>query len=295
MEKKYKAIAFGEILWDILPDKKCLGGAPFNVSVHLNRLGFETKIVSALGKDKLGQEALDFISKEKCSIDCIETIRDIPTGFTNVNVQKGIPSYEFNEPCAWDMISLSENKKIELSQENFNVFIFGSLAQRHEISRKTLYSLLSDIHADTVFFDVNLRKNFFSRKIIEESLSFADIVKMNDEEIPVISKLLGYKKSDDDFIFKFIDDFRLKGLIATLGKKGSAAYFNNQKIICPCGDVKVVDTVGAGDSFSAAFLSAYVKGKNIEESLISGSKLADFVVSKAGALPEYDDTIFSEL
>ena len=295
MEKKYKAIAFGEILWDILPDKKCLGGAPFNVSAHLNRMGFETKIISALGKDKLGQEALEFIKKEGCSPDFIASLNEISTGFTNVVVHKGIPDYEFNEPCAWDMISISDNQLRKLSEEKFDVFIFGSLAQRHEISRKTLYSLLTGLQADTIFFDVNLRKNFFTRKIIEDSLIFADIVKMNDEEIPVVSKLLGYKECNDDFIFKFIDDFGLKGLIATSGKKGSAAYFNNQKVSCSCGNVKVVDTVGAGDSFSAAFLASYIKGNNIEESLCKGAKLADFVVSKTGALPEYDEKILAAM
>ena len=285
MGKKYKAIAFGEILWDILPEKKCLGGAPFNCGIHLGRLGFETKIISALGDDELGEEALDFMKKEGAICDYVGILDGIPTGFTNVVVQDGIPSYEFNSPCAWDKISISENQLNELSKENYDVCIFGTLAQRSEISRKTLYSLLKNLKIETVFFDVNIRKNYYSKKIIEDSLIYADIVKMNDEEIPIIANQLGYQKSDDEFIYKFIEDFGLKGVIATLGKKGSAAYFDNKKYHCPAGTVKVVDTVGAGDSFSAAFLASFVRNCNVEAALKKGSKLADFVVSQRGAIP----------
>ncbi|MCR5762403.1 MAG: hypothetical protein K6G00_03375 [Treponema sp.] len=160
------------------------------------------------------------------------------------------------------MISISDNNMKKICNEKYDVFIFGTLAQRSDTNRKTLYSLLKNLQVKNVFFDVNLRKNFYSKEIIENSLTFADILKMNDEEIPIIADLLGYSKCNDEFIYELIKNYKLKGIITTLGKKGSAA-----------------------------FLVALVKGKSIEECLNYGSKLAEFVVSKNGALPIYDNEI----
>ena len=295
MTKKLKAAAFGEILWDILPEKKCLGGAPFNCGAHLNRLGFETSMISALGNDPLGEEALALVKKEHVSIRYLQVLDNIATGFTQVTLEQGIPSYEFNAPCAWDRIVLDTASKREFLETHWDVFCFGSLAQRDQTSRSTLMELLADIDAGTVFFDVNLRKQFYSADIIRTSLEHTDILKMNDEEVPVLSKLLGYTAGDDQFTSAIIDRYGLKGVIVTCGKKGATASFDGITYRQTPSPVKIADTVGAGDSFSAAFLASYVRGHPVQEALAAGTRLADFVVSHNGALPEYDEQLRKDI
>jgi fructokinase len=295
MSETRKAAAFGEILWDILPGKKCLGGAPFNCGAHLNRLGFKTSMISALGNDQLGQEALALVEKEAVSSRFINILSGIPTGFTNVVLDRGKPSYEFNSPCAWDYIELNPRVKKEFLSTHWDVFCFGSLAQRSFVSCKTLYSLLDEINADIKFFDINLRKTFYTKSVIEQSLKHADILKMNDEELPVVSNLLEIPGSVSTIIENIINKYELQGIIITAGKDGTTAYFNNREYRTFPGDVPVVDTVGAGDSFSAAFLASYITGHSVPDALNAGSILADFVVSHSGALPEYDPEIRTKL
>jgi fructokinase len=296
MQEKRKAAAFGEILWDILPDRKCLGGAPFNCGAHLNRLGFETSMVSALGNDELGRDAVELIKKECIRDTYLQIYDDVPTGFTTVTLENGIPSYEFNSPCAWDRIAPDEKLIKNFLSVHWNIFCFGSLAQRSETSRTTLTKILSRIDADIVFFDVNLRKKFFTEDIIRKSLECTDILKMNDEEVPVLSELLGFDSSDgSSFIYKLIEKYALKGVIVTLGKKGVCAYFDGNVYTQTPSPVKVADTVGAGDSFSAAFLASFTSGHSVQDALAAGTSLADFVVSHYGALPEYDTALRKKL
>jgi fructokinase len=288
MSEIKKAAAFGEILWDILPGKKYLGGAPFNCGAHLNRLGFKTTMISALGNDQLGQEALSLVEKEGVSAKFISMLPDVPTGFTNVVLENRTPSYEFNSPCAWDYITLCPHLKKEFLSTHWNVFCFGSLAQRSCVSYETLYSLLDKINADIIFFDINLRKKFYTKSIIEQSLTYADVLKMNDAELPVVSNLLEISGSMSQIAESLIKKYKLQGIIITVGKDGTIAYFNDQEYKVSPENVPVVDTVGAGDGFSAAFLASYLTGHSVADALASGSALADFVVSHSGALPEYD-------
>jgi fructokinase len=295
MSEIKKAAAFGEILWDILPEKKCLGGAPFNCVAHLNRLGFKTTMVSSLGNDQLGQEALSLVEKEHVSSKFISMLPDVPTGFTNIVLNNRTPSYEFNSPCAWDHITLCPHLKKEFLSTHWNVFCFGSLAQRSCVSYETLYSLLDKINADVKFFDINLRKTFYTKSIIELSLKYADILKMNDAELQVVSNLLEIPGSMSQIAGSLIKKYKLQGIIITVGKDGTIAYFNDQEYRVSPEDVPVIDTVGAGDGFSAAFLASYITGHSVIDALTAGSTLADFVVSHSGALPEYDLKIKASL
>lgn len=295
MKDKQTVLSFGEILWDILPEKQCLGGAPLNCAVHLRRMGCKAAVISALGNDELGHSALGLIREENISTDYIALLDTCPTGFTHVVLENRLPTYEFNSPCAWDCITLTRGQLKSITDNRWNIFIFGTLSQRSLQSRKTLYKLLDSIRPDIVFFDVNIRKNFYSKKIIERSLRYAHIVKMNDEELPIIAKLLDYSSYDDRLIHQLIHDYTLKGVIITYGKKGAVAYFEGEKYAQKAHSVSVVDTVGAGDSFSAAFLAAFIRGKSIREALECGSVLADYVVSHAGAVPIYDETIKNRL
>lgn len=292
-----KTLSFGETLWDIFTDSRCLGGAPLNVAGHLSRLGFDAYIVSCLGTDELGREALTRIADSGIKTDFVSMLSGAATGFTHIVLSHGIPDYEFNYPCAWDLIGVSGENLNKIHETDWDVFCFGTLAQRSDASRSTLKAILPEVKAKIVFFDVNLRKSFYSREILEWSLGFSDIFKMNDEESPVIKQLLGYSTSlpDEDFYAQLCDSYSLRGILVTRGKAGVFAFFGGKKFTHTPAPVTVVDTVGAGDSFSAAFLAALLAGKSVSESLAVATDLADYVVSHSGALPEYDEVICARL
>lgn len=287
MEHPFHVAAFGEILWDVLPQKKCLGGAPFNCAAHMNRLGFNTTMISALGDDALGTEALRVISQEQMDSSFIQVQNDFPTGQTDVVLKNGSPSYEFNMPCAWDAISLDEGMLANIASLQLDVFCFGSLVQRSKKSRDTLFSILKIIRSPIIFFDVNLRKEFYTKDVIARSLEYATILKLNNEELPILCSMFGYPQDELAFLKNISFDFNLDGVILTKGSQGAMAWFENtQYQVCP-GPVHVVDTVGAGDSFSAAFLFVYAQTHAVQKALEAGSALADFVVSHDGAIPSY--------
>lgn len=291
-----KTLSFGEILWDIFPDSRCLGGAPLNVAGHLARLGFESFIISSVGNDELGKEALHQMTRNNVNTQYVYTHPEKPTGFTEIKLTKGIPEYEFNFPCAWDYIGLSEADLKAIDSTGWDLFCFGTLAQRSVVTLSTLKRLLPSLDVKIVFFDVNFRKSFYSKEILEWSFTHCDIIKMNDEESPVIQNIMGMDAmSEKDFYFSMIEKFNLKGILVTRGKEGVSAFFEGKEFSQKPSDVTVVDTVGAGDSFSAAFLASLLAGKDVPESLLVATALADYVVSHSGALPEYDSAITLKL
>lgn len=292
-----KALAFGEILFDVYPDRKCLGGAPLNVAGHLARLGFESSIVSAVGSDNDGKEALSLVSSLGVSTDYIQTVSGAPTGRTEIVLDTGIPTYEFNSLCAWDEIRPSPDAIGRIFAENWDVFCFGTLASRSPTSRRTVTDLLSGIRARTIFFDVNLRKQFYDAEIIKYGLSKSNILKMNDDEAPVLARLLEAPAglNDDQLQDWLIGEWELSGVLLTRGKAGASVRFGGKTSIILPGTVPVVDTVGAGDSFSAAFLASLSRGYPPEQALVFASTLADYVVTQSGAIPEYSPDIRSRL
>ena len=256
-----KALAFGEILWDVNGNEKTIGGAPLNVLAHIRRLGGESFIVSAVGSDELG----------RASLAC-----------------------EFNMPCAWDDIRLSDDQYIDLFNDEFSVFIYGTLAQRCLTSALTLEKLLDDVSAAEFFFDVNLRGNFYNEKSIGRGLEKATIIKMNDEELPVVAALLGTEK--ENLIGWLFDNTSVKKVLVSAGSSGSFCHEKGGKVYhAGASDVSVVDTVGAGDSLSAAFLYFLARGMDAGSALEKASVLADYVVTKRGAVPEYDDDLRKRL
>jgi fructokinase len=295
--QEMRSLSFGEILWDVFSDSRCLGGAPLNVSGHFARLGVDSAIVSAVGADELGREALQIMSAEGIDTSYVSELTEVPTGVTNVLLSNGIPSYAFNEPCAWDRIMVEPEAMKKIAATEWDVFCFGTLAQRSKESEKTLREILGKITAKEVFFDVNLRKEFYSREIIEYSLMHCTIVKMNDEEWPVLAALLAPASMCEEagFCEWLAMKYKLRGVLVTKGKKGVSAYFDGKVCNQVSGTVPVVDTVGAGDSFSAAFLTSILRGCPVPEALSLASALADFVVSHAGAMPAYDPEIRERL
>lgn len=286
-------LCFGEVLWDVFGDKKTLGGAPLNVAGHFSRLGGNASVVSCVGDDELGR--LTLAAMDDLGIDrrFVHVDPSCVTGRALVTLADGIPSYRFDDPSAWDRITLSEDERKSISSKAWDVFVFGSLAQRCAISQNTLDQLLDNLDAGTVFFDVNLRLDFYNAGIIRHGIEKADILKMNDEEVPVVCELLGVESGNP--VQTLIDLYALKAVLVTRGKAGSDIYFDGRIHHQSSKKVKVVDTVGAGDSLSAGFLYFLTKGDDVPVALEKASMLADYVVQHAGAIPDYDEEIKSQL
>ena len=284
-----KALAFGEILWDVIGNERKIGGAPLNVLGHIVQLGGEGSVISALGKDELGNESLQYLKAKGINTDLIRST-DAETGKAIITLVDGIPSYRFTSPSAWDEITLTEKELNEIRNTHYDAFIYGTLAARNITSRRTWEQLLENINASALFFDVNLRLSFYSKEVLEIGARHADILKLNDEELPVILEMLEAKD-----IKELIHKYNLRMVLLTSGKAGSDVYTEGAHIHQDAGNVKVVDTVGAGDSLSAGFLYFLTNGNTLEETLRKASLLADYTVGKRGAIPEYDEDIKSAL
>lgn len=279
-------LCFGEILFDILSGQRKLGGAPLNVAAHLAKLGFKGSIVSSVGDDDLGNEAITSIKKIGIDSSLI-SISSKKTGRADITLKDGDADYIFNDDSAWDNIPKPKNLP-----KHVGVIYFGTLAQRSALSRKTLEEILSFTEAEEVFFDVNLRKQYYSREIIVEGLRKATILKMNEEEVPIIEDILGIKERDIDKASEEISrQYSIPTVIVTLGKNGAQIFRDGSWCKREAEAKRVVDTVGAGDSLSAGIIGSLLKGLGIKKALEIGSHIAAYVVSEEGAIPEYDEEL----
>lgn len=279
-----KVCVFGEVLFDIIEGKEYIGGAPFNFSYYLKSLGIEVIFISAVGKDSRGKKVLDIARKIGIDTSFINVI-DTPTGTVHVNVENGQPTYNIVYPSAWDYIELSSEMYEKLVKERPEYFYFGSLALRSEHSLKTFNMLTGFLKDSVKFCDINLRKPFYSRVILEKILNFADILKLNQEELQEISN-----------IFKITGDFRTKMktistrfkipiVCTTLGENGAECFWKGEFYSEKGKKVKVVDTVGAGDAFAAGFVKGIIDGLTPQQVLSLSNKLGAEAVSTRGAIP----------
>ena len=292
-----KAISFGEILWDIIENKAHIGGAPFNLTAHLAKMGMKSYIISALGDDELGHQAMDNVNLFKMNDSFISTLNNHPTGTVDVELTgAGIPTYIIHEDTAWDNIILSKEQFNELSNNNWDVFCFGTLAQRTESNRKLLFEILESITAKHIFYDVNLRQEYYHKEWIEASLTKTTILKVNDEEAVFLSEqLFGKTLTEKQFAIELSKKYSIDLVCITRGGEGVAVYHNGQFDEIPSVKIKVADTVGAGDSFSAGFLFAYLSGKNPEKSAEFAVKVGGFVASSYGAIPKYSEKLMNDI
>lgn len=274
-------IGIGELLWDMLPTGKKVGGAPVNFAYHASRLGAAGYAVSAVGKDALGDEIIQEI--DKVNINPVIERVNYPTGTVGVELNEGIPAYTINEGVAWDYIPLTEAMK-QLAKRA-DAVCFGTLAQRSEVSRNTIQALLSCVPVDSYrILDINIRQHYYSEKVITDSLRSSNVFKMNDEELILLKKL--FKKqpfTDEEVCLWFLKEFNLKFLILTAGANYSIIYTPEGLSYIKTPVVNVVDTVGAGDSFTGAFISTVLHGKSVEEAHQSAVDRAAYVCSQAGA------------
>ncbi len=279
-------VGMGEALWDVLPEGKKIGGAPANFAYHVSQFGLNSCVVSAVGNDALGNEIIEnFTSKGLNQL--IEKV-PYPTGTVQVEIdQAGIPQYEIKENVAWDNIPYTANLEVVASRTK--AVCFGSLAQRNVVSRNTINRFLDAMpkNDDTlVVFDVNLRQGFYNKEILCNSMTRCNILKINDEELVTVSRMFGYPGIDlQDKCWILLGKYNLKMLILTCGINGSYVFTPGTVSFQPTPRVEVADTVGAGDSFTAAFISSIIKGKSVAEAHSLAVQTSAFVCTKKGAMP----------
>ncbi|MDR1717326.1 MAG: carbohydrate kinase [Prevotella sp.] len=280
-------VGLGEILWDVFPERKVLGGAPANFAYHVSQFGFNGYTVSAIGEDLLGKEILSGLEDKKLNY-LIETT-DYPTGTVQVTLNKsGVPQYEICENVAWDNIPFTA--RTENLAKNTQTVCFGSLAQRSAVSRETIRKFLAAMPEDSLkIFDINLRLDYYTKEIIEESLQMANMMKINDEEVIKIAALFDWNGEEQDICKRLLDEYNLNILILTKGTEGSFVFTARQTSYQPTPKVHVADTVGAGDSFTAAFVAAYLHGERIEDAHQLAVEVSAYVCLQHGAMPKLAD------
>ena len=279
-----KIIGLGEILWDMLPTGKQLGGAPANFAYHVCRLGGNGWAVSAISDDELGREIKNTLSTKKLNT-ILEEVNE-PTGTVQVTLNAaGVPTYDITEGVAWDHIPFTERIG-DLAKETSAV-CFGTLAQRSPESRATIHKFIESMPAGSLkVYDINLRQKYYDEKIISDSLRLADILKINDEELEIVSRMLCLSGTSEERCRAISREFNLKFVILTMGGDGSKVILEDSVHLSTPGKINIVDTVGAGDSFTAAFMLAYLRGESIEKAHTLATEVSSYVCTKAGAMPE---------
>lgn len=286
-------LVFGEILYDIYDDVAVIGGAPFNYSVQLSRLiskNDNLKFITALGKDDFSKDAFKFIENENIDSSLMQVLDNYETGKATVFMNENkIPDYIIHENVAWDNIEF--NSDIEKSlKERYDLFYFNILSCRSEKSYDTLKNIFKNIDSKYKVCDVTFRKNYYTKEKIKEALEFINILKINDDELSIIKSLFYPNlQNDNEILLKNLNkDFNIDYIFLTLGKSGASSFYNNQYIFKPSNKIKVVDTVGAGDSFCAALSYAILKKLDIKKVLDFASAVSEEMIQVKGGTAKYN-------
>lgn len=285
-------VGIGEVLWDCLPEGRKIGGAPANFAFHAGQFGFQSLAVSAIGNDELGDEILEELNQRNlCHL--LERV-DFPTGTVQVALdEEGKPCYEILEGVAWDNIPYSE--KLDEIARSCQVVCFGSLAQRNEVSRETINRFIDampESEDSLKVFDINLRQNFYDEEIVTSSLKKCNVLKLNDEELVIVSRMFGYPElSQSEACRRILDAYGLRMLILTCGTDGSYVFTAGETSFHPTPKVEVADTVGAGDSFTGSFIASILKGKSILEAHRRAVEVSAYVCTQNGAMPILPDVL----
>ena len=279
-------VGMGEALWDVLPEGKKIGGAPANFAYHVSQFGLPSCVVSAVGADALGKEIVDNFTAKGLNLLIAEV--PYPTGTVQVEIDRaGIPQYDIKENVAWDNIPYTP--ELEELARNTRAVCFGSLAQRNVVSRDTINRFLDAMPQtpdSLVVFDVNLRQNFYDEDILRESMRRCNVLKINDEELVGVSRLFGGREAGlREACRALLADYNLKMLILTCGINGSYVFTPGGESFMPTPVVEVADTVGAGDSFTAAFISSILTGRTVAEAHAKAVRTSAYVCTSQGAMP----------
>ncbi len=289
----FNILTFGEILYDIYDNTSVIGGAPFNYSLQLSRLiesNDKLRFITALGNDDYSKKAIDFINNENIDKSLMQILDNYETGKATVFLNENkVPDYIIHENAAWDNIEYNNDIENAL-KENYDIFYFNILSQRNEKSYDTLKNIFKNINAKYKVCDVTFRKNYYTKEKIKESLEFVNILKINDDELAVIKELFYTSlENDNEILLKAINrDFNIDYIFLTLGALGASLFYNNEYIFNPSNKVNVIDTVGAGDSFSAALSYAILRGLDIKSILQFASSVSEEMVQLKGGTAKYD-------
>ena len=283
-------IGIGEALWDMLPEGKKLGGAPANFAYHASQFGLEGLAVSAIGQDKLGEEIVEALEEHHLPYHLDRV--DYPTGTVQVTLDsRGVPQYEIKTGVAWDNIPYTR----ELAQLALQcqAVCFGSLAQRSPVSRESIGLFLDAVPKDCLkVFDINLRQDFYDKEVLETSFRRCDILKINDEELVVMARMFNLPGlALEEKCRYLIKEYDLKMLILTCGVNGSYVFYEGGMSFLDTPKVKVADTVGAGDSFTGAFVGSLLTGKTVTQAHETAVKVSAFVCTQSGAMPIVPDNL----
>ncbi|MAW65948.1 MAG: hypothetical protein CMD18_07120 [Flavobacteriales bacterium] len=267
-------LSFGEVLMDCFPDRNVIGGAPFNVAVHLRRLGEEVGVITKVGEDELGLQIQSILVRERLTAQ-LQIDPNYPTGRVDVTLNQGQPSYFIHEGCGWEFIGVNEIKAPDF-------FVFGSLALFFEKNKQS-FKNYRDQFDDTVFIcDLNLRVPFYDKDTVDICLNAADILKINDEELSYLSN----EYQVDDVIHWLKIEFNIHKVLLTEGAKGATLFWDNQIISCPVKSVKnIKDTVGAGDSFTSLFLHGIIHELPLDYAMQRAADFAGVICQTSGAVP----------
>lgn len=293
--KRYKVLGVGELLWDVLPEGKKLGGAPCNFAYHMSQAGFDSFVVSAVGNDKDGEEILEVVKSLGLSDSFINVLDDYDTGTVLVEVDSnGIPNYIIKEKVAWDFINCSDTL-LKLASEA-DAVCYGSLAQRNWESRSAISNILDNTKQNCLrIYDVNLRQSFYSKQVILDSLKVSNILKLNDEELPIVANLLGVAGSEREQLNHLLSDFNLKLIAYTKGSEGSLLLTTNEVSYMEVPKVNVIDTVGAGDTFTAILIAGLLKKIELKKIHQLATEAAAYVCTQTGATPELPNKLIEIL
>lgn len=287
-----KTVGLGEVLYDLLPGGARLGGAPANFAWHSAQFGLDALVVSAVGNDEPGRRALATFDKE--GLAYIAPRVGFPTGTVGVGVDsKGVPTYTFAPDVAWDNIPLTPAMASAAAQ--CRAVCFGSLAQRAPVSRRTIRQFLAAVPAGCArIFDINLRQRFYTREILTDSLLLADVLKINDDELSVLSRMYGIGGGGaQEACREIARRFGIATVILTLGTEGSYVFADGEASFEPTPRVEVADTVGAGDSFTAAFTAARLAGLTVGDAHKLAVSVSAYVCTQKGATPKLPGSLTS--
>ena len=283
----FSLVGLGEVLWDMLPSGKQLGGAPANFAYHSQALGHRGVIASCVGEDDLGKEILNCLGKLDLDLRYIAVDRDHPTGTVTVKLDEaGQPDFTIHTGVAWDFIPCSP-ELLDLAAEA-DAVCFGSLCQRSDVSKATVHKFLESTRPDCLrVFDINIRQSYYSKEIVNSMLETSNVFKLNDDELPIVAQLLEIEGSETDVLASLTDRYDLRLIVLTKGSAGSRLYSRDRDSVHPGLPVTdVADTVGAGDAFTAATAVGVLKGADLDEINDHANRVAAYVCSQKGATPD---------
>lgn len=288
-------VGLGEILWDMLPEGKQLGGAPANFAYHAQALGGRGVVVSCIGDDDLGKEILGCLDEMKLDRKYVAVDKGHPTGTVTVRLdENGKPDYIIHENVGWDFIP-SSSGLLSLAAET-DAVCFGSLCQRSEVSQKTVRSFLAATRPDCIrLFDINIRQSYYNEDVVNTMLELSDVLKLNDDELAIVAGLLGIKGSETNVLSELTKRYELSLIALTKGPEGSRLYTGSRDSECEAAPIdKIADTVGAGDAFSAAIAIGWLQGDDLDRINAKASRIASFVCSQSGATPLLPDDLIQK-